>query len=439
MPLAALSLYALSAGAGLLQVLPKAWAATRQWRPDMNTLVVVSAAGALVLGEWVEAATLSFLFALSGRLEGWSLERAREAIAKLLRVAPSRAAVQHKDHFHETLVENLREGMVVRVDGGARIPCDGTVIGGESRVDQALITGESVLIPKSPGAHVYAGTVNQEGTLIVRVDRRTGDTVLARMIRMVESSQARRARTEQMIERFAIRYTPAVFALALAVALTGPALAGGAWTAWAYRGMLVLLVACPCALVISTPVTTMAALTSAAREGVLVKGGAFLEEAAHLRVLLTTQPGPAPHGVELVRVDEHADAEARLEFLRAHVIHQPHVGYAGETLHDAEAIKEAPLGISLAGPGSGAVHEAADVVLMRGGLPGIGFLVAHARRARKIIAANIILAVALKMVFIGAAFLGHATLWMAVAADTGATLLVTLNGLRMLRAVKLKT
>jgi len=295
LPLGALLLYLTAIICGAIHALPKAWAALRSARPDMNLLVVLSLIGASALGEWTEAATLSFLFSLAVLLESWSMTRARDAIAKLMQVAPPVAAVIHGEgegeHEHPTPVGRVGVGSVVRVKPGERIPCDGVVVRGECLVDQALITGESVAVEKRPGDAVYAGTMNENGTLVIRVTRAASDSTLARMIRMVEESESRRAPSEQFVEKFARYYTPAVFLLAFSVMVLPPLLAGGVWSDWFYQGMVVLLISCPCALVISTPVSVVAALTSAARHGVLVKGGAFLEEAARIRTIALDKTG----------------------------------------------------------------------------------------------------------------------------------------------------
>lgn len=304
-PAGVMVLYAAAIIAGAIHALPKAWASLRAVRPDMNLLVVLSLLGASFLGEWTEAATLSFLFSLAVWLESWSMTRARDAIARLMQVAPPVAQVVHGEgegeHEHQTPVDRVAPGARIRVKPGDRIPCDGEVMRGESMVDQALITGESVAVAKGPGDEVFAGTINESGMLEIRVTRAAADTTLARMVRMVEESQARRAPSERFVEKFTRYYTPAVFLLAFSVMVLPPLFAGGAWAAWFYQGMVVLLISCPCALVISTPVSVVAALTSAARHGVLVKGGAFLEEAARVRAIAFDKTGILTGGRPEVR------------------------------------------------------------------------------------------------------------------------------------------
>lgn len=549
LPAGAVWLYAGAVAAGAAGIVEKAWAAVRMVRADMNVLVLVSLGGAMALGEWTEAATLAFLYALAGRVERAGMQRARESIARLLAVAPAEASVVHGGHEHRMEVEAVPVGSLVRVRAGERIPCDGQVVEGESLVDQAPITGESVAVEKRSGDEVYAGTLNEGGTLVVRAAKPAQDTRLSRMLRMVEESAARKAPSERLVERFARRYTPVVLALALGVALLPPALGMGPWPRWLHQGMVVLLISCPCAFVISTPVTVVAALASAAREGVLIKGGAFLEAAGRMKalamdrpgiltwgkpelaravplagpaageitkwqqwrrreggqapftpklaraaglaestvaqleemagqgwtlsakqagedvalegwcdrprreareavaalrsrgvrsfVLLTGDPEPAARAAaEAAGVDEvHAELkpdekEAQIDRLAARY---GVTGMIGDCVADEEALRHAALGISVVLPGSETAQESSDVVIMGGGLDKVVFLVEHGQRAMRVIRQNITLALVLKAMFLAAAAMERATLWMAVAADMGATLAVTLNGLRLLR------
>ena len=243
--------YLAGAAIGFAPAVPKAMAAAGALRPDMHVLMAVSITGAFVLGEWSEAAVLAFLFALAGLVENWSIGKARSAIAALMRLTPATAAVLDGEGERRVPVEEVRVGETVRVRPGERIPCDGRVSSGRSTVDQAIITGESAPVEKREGAQVYAGTMNGEGVLEVEVTRGASDTTLARIIRMVQESERRRAPSEQFVERFARYYTPAMLALALLVTAAPPLLLGGAWSYWFYQGMVVLLISCPCALVIS--------------------------------------------------------------------------------------------------------------------------------------------------------------------------------------------
>jgi Cd2+/Zn2+-exporting ATPase len=597
-PGGALLFFLIAIVAGATPALPKALGALRQLRPDMNLLMTLSLTGACVLGEWTEAATLSFLFALAGRLEHWSMGRARDAIRQLMNMAPHEATVlhggtehgkeDHGEHEHRVLASDVNVGARVRVRPGERVPCDGDVVRGASFVNQALITGESTPASKMSGDAVFAGTINESGVLDIQTTRQHSDTTLARMVRMVEQSQARRAPAEQFVERFTRIYTPVVFLLAFSVMALPPVFGYGAWSKWFYEGMVILLISCPCALVISTPVSIVAALTALARRGVLVKGGAFLEEAARVRAFVFDKTGVLTQGrpevrrvvplggktveevlerlVSLELSSEHPIARAVIDYARRQGVHAlpaagfrtivgrgientegfwagsarllgehalldslipeiqrlsaageavfacgqgaevwalvtvtdpiraeskrvaeslrsmrveriviltgdtrenssaianavgadelrtdqlpgdkaarvrelrtefKHVAMAGDGVNDAEALSAASLGISLGLSGADVAREISDVVLMSGDLHGLPFLRRHAQKTMAIVKENIGFAMGMKALFLVAAVAGVATLWMAVAADMGATFAVTLNGLRLLRA-----
>jgi Cd2+/Zn2+-exporting ATPase len=597
-PGGALLFFLVAIVAGATPALPKALGALRQLRPDMNLLMVLSLTGACVLGEWTEAGTLSFLFALAGRLEHWSMGRARDAIRQLMNMAPHEATVlhggtehgkqDHGEHEHRVLASEVKIGARVRVRPGERVPCDGDVVRGSSLVNQALITGESTPSPKMSGDAVFAGTINESGVLDVQTTRQHSDTTLARMVRMVEQSQARRAPAEQFVERFTRHYTPLVFLLAFSVMALPPLFGYGVWAKWFYEGMVILLIACPCALVISTPVSIVAALTALARRGVLVKGGAFLEEAARVRAFVFDKTGVLTQGKPEVRrvvplggrtveevlerlvglelSSEHPIARSVIDYARRQGVHalpaagfrtivgrgiesaegfwagsarqlserglmdslEPeiirlsqageavfacgqgaevwalvtvtdpirgeavnvtqalrsmgverililtgdtrensltvaeavgadelrtdqlpgdkaarvrelrteykHVAMAGDGVNDAEALSSASLGISLGLSGADVAREISDIVLMSGDLRSLPFLRRHAQKTMAIVKENIGFALGMKALFLIAAMSGVATLWMAVAADMGATFAVTLNGLRLLRA-----
>jgi Cd2+/Zn2+-exporting ATPase len=295
------ALYTVGIVCGLALVAPRAWLALRRLRPDMNLLMTIAVMGAAGIGQWLEAATVSFLFSLSLLLESWSVGRARRAVERLLDLSPPRAHVTRESGSEELIpVEEVAVGSRIVVRPGERIPLDGRVIEGETSVDEAPITGESRTVDKMPGDEVFAGTINGDGVLTVVVDRPARDTVLARIIRMVGESQERRAPVERWVDRFARIYTPAVMALAAATLLLPPLLAGQAWGPWIYRALVLLVIACPCALVISTPVSIVAALASAARHGVLVKGGTFIEAPARLRAIALDKTGTVTEGRQRV-------------------------------------------------------------------------------------------------------------------------------------------
>ncbi len=579
--------------AGVWQVAPKAWSAARRLSPDMNLLMVVAVTGAVALGEYFEAATVAFFFALSLYLESWSVGRARNAVAALLDLAPPTVRVLHEDGREEEVpAAEVAPGTRFVVRGGDRIPLDGEVVEGMGAVDQAPITGESAPVPKEPGDEVYAGTINGEGTLVIRATKPASDTVLARIIRMVSDAHSRRARVEQWVAKFARIYTPSVMVLALAVA-TVPPLAGlGSWGAWIYNALVLLVIACPCALVISTPVSIVASLASAARNGVLIKGGAYVEAPARIDALALDKTGTITEGqpevaaihplegVEecellalaaalearsshplaraiLARAEEAgvgirppeesrtvpgrgvegqldgraiwlgsdrfarekgleaaipADLRERIEaegatlvvvgegdrvlgllalrdrirpeardvVARLHalgvrtivmltgdnertaravarevgidevragllpeekvaaieelVARHEMVAMVGDGVNDAPAMARAHLGIAMGAIGSDAAVETADIALMTDDIGKLPWLIAHSRRTLAIIRQNIAFSLSVKALFAGLTAFGMATMWGAIAADVGVSLLVVMNALRLLRS-----
>jgi Cd2+/Zn2+-exporting ATPase len=262
----------------------RAVSALRTRTLDINVLMVVAVAGALALGDFVEAASVVFLFAIAQWLEVRTLERARQAIRALIDLAPPEALVKRHGHEHRVKVDEVRVGEEIVVRPGEKIPLDGAIIAGHSDVNEAPITGESLPVDKTPGQEVYAGTINGRGALELRVTRLRRDTRLARIIHLVEAAQAQRAPVQTFVDRFSRIYTPAVIALAIAIA-TIPPLAGQSPSEWIYRALVLLVISCPCALVISTPVSIVAALAGAARAGVLIKGGAHLERLASVKAV----------------------------------------------------------------------------------------------------------------------------------------------------------
>jgi Cd2+/Zn2+-exporting ATPase len=296
-PPMALALYVVAILAGGWHIAPRALAAVRRLRPDMNLLMTIAVIGAAAIGEWFEAAVVTFLFAFSLALESWSVGRARRAVEALMAIAPSTARVLSADgSTREVKAEDVTVGTMILVKPGDRIPLDGTVRKGTSHVNQAPITGESMPVEKAPPADVFAGTVNGDGALEVEVTRLVGETTLAQIIRMVEEAQSRRAPSEQWVDRFAQIYTPVVFGAAILIAVVPPLLGAGEFGAWFYRALVLLVIGCPCALVISTPVSIVASLAAAAKAGVLVKGGTFIEAPAKLRVVALDKTGTLTRG-----------------------------------------------------------------------------------------------------------------------------------------------
>jgi Zn2+/Cd2+-exporting ATPase len=293
----------------------KGWQRARHGALDMNVLMSVAVLGAMAIGEWGEGAATVVLFSLAQLLEARSLERARRAISGLMDLAPETAVVLRDGAEAQVPAAQVARGETIVVAPGARFPLDGIVERGRSDVDQSPLTGESLPVPREPGEGVFAGSINGSGALTVRVTRPAAETTLARILRRVEEAQASRAPTQGFVERFARVYTPAVIALALLTALVPPLLAGGAWLAWTYRALVLLVVACPCALVISTPVSIVSALTAASRRGVLVKGGAHLEELGRVRAVVFDKTGTLTRGAPEVTDVLPAHGAAALEVL----------------------------------------------------------------------------------------------------------------------------
>ena len=570
----------------------KGFNALRRGRLNISALMTVAVTGAFLIGEWPEAAMVMALYALAEWLEARAVDRARGAIGGLLEMAPD--TVEQRDahgHWHAAKAADVPLGAVIRVKPGTRLALDGVVTAGRSAIDQAPVTGESLPVDKAEGDAVYAGTLNQTGVLEVRVTAGARDTQLARIIHAVEQAQSERAPTQAFIDRFAAVYTPAVFVLALAVALLGPWLAGWTWLTAIYKALVLLVIACPCALVIATPVTIVSALANAARRGVLVKGGVYLEEARRLKAVALDKTGtltlgkpvlvahevlldpelPAPvlsaaaalsahsahpvsqaiaqglaaqgvaagnvehfvdqpgHGVEGVvggqrlRLISQRAAEALglgsallTERLAAHQAqgrsvsllvsdtavlalfavadtvkdHAPEAvrelhalgvqtvmlsgdhpaaaqavagaagvaeahgqllpgdklariaelqarlgptAMVGDGINDAPALAAADIGIAMGSAGTDIAMEAADVVVMNDDLRRLPGLIRLSRRTHGVLWQNIVLALGIKAAFLGLALAGLATMWMAVFADMGASLIVVANGLRMLR------
>jgi len=306
--------YTVAIIAGAWFVVPRAWRAVRRMRPDMNLLMTLAVIGAVGIGEWFEAAVVAFLFAFSLALESWSVGRARRAVEALLAIAPPVARLLNTDGTAaEVPAEQVQVGARILVKPGDRFPLDGTVARGVSHVNQAPITGESLPVEKAEGSEVFAGTINGDGALDVEVTRLVGETTLAQIIRMVSEAQSRRAASEQWVDRFAQIYTPVILAAAIAIAVIPPIVGFGDASDWFYRALVLLVIGCPCALVISTPVSIVASLAAAAKNGVLVKGGTFMEVPARLQAVAMDKTGTltmgTPQVVDVVPLSGHSEDE----------------------------------------------------------------------------------------------------------------------------------
>ncbi len=571
-------------------------------RPDMNALMTVAVIGALALGEYAESSVVVFLFSLGELLEALTMDRARGAVRALMALRPPEATRRTPQGEERVPVEALAVGDLVLIRPGERIPADGRVREGHSAVDQSPITGESLPVEKGVGDEVYAGTVNGPGALTVEVTRPASDSTLARIIHLVEEAQERRAPSQRLVDRFAAVYTPAVVAGAALVATVPPLLGLGGLADWLYRALVLLVIACPCALVISTPVAVVSGLAAAARAGILIKGGLHLEELARLRAValdktgtltvgeprlvggqcanhvgespqecpecldllakaaavearsghplaravvraaqelgvadrygpaqrVESQPGRGVQGEvagHAVRVGSHAyvhegraeeddfcrrvdavsargrtavvvedvccasraygvvadtlrpEAPAVIRALKGMGILRtvmltgdnpavaervaraagvdefqagllPHqkveavgallerygtVAMVGDGVNDAPALARASVGIAMGAVGSDVALETADVALMGDDLWGLPRAVRLGRRVAAVIRQNVAFSLATKAAFLALAVAGVATLWMAVFADVGVSLLVILNGMRLMQ------
>ncbi len=328
LPLAAKLAFLLSVFAGAWFIAPRAVRSARTLRPDMNLLMTVAVTGALLIGQWLEGATVAFLFAVSLLLESWSVGRARRAVRKLMELAPPVARLRLPDGSQrEVSPDSVPVEATVVVHAGERIPLDGEIIEGRSLVDTSPVTGESTPQLAEPGSPVWAGTIALDGTLALSVTRPASNTVLAGIIRQVAAASRRRAKAERWVDRFALIYTPAVFAAAILTAVIPPLVGIGPWADWVYRALVLLVIGCPCALVISTPVSVVAGLAAAARHGVLVKGGDILEIPATLISVAMDKTGTLttgqPEVVDVVPAEDHDEAEvltvaAALEMTSTH-------------------------------------------------------------------------------------------------------------------------
>jgi Cd2+/Zn2+-exporting ATPase len=565
--------------------------AARRLRLDMNFLMSSAVIGAIIIGQWVEAGTVIVLFAIAQLLESYSLDRSRRAIRGLMDLTPQTAIVLREGSEVTVPAEDVRIGDIVLVKPGTRIPVDGEIVSGHSSINQAAITGESLPVEKTAGEKVYAATINGEGALEIRAEHVAGDTTLDRIIDLVDKAQAQRAPSQSFVDRFSAVYTPAVVATAILTAVGPPLLQGAGWQDWIYRSLALLVIACPCALVISTPVTIVSALTAAARNGVLIKGGAFIENLHKIEAVALDKTGTVTLGVpsvqEIIPLEETSTAEilrlaASIESRSEHPIAAAIVGHAhklgirtsvvadfkstpgrgaegiidgqkvyvgnhslmeelgicnelvdgklaavenesqsavvvatssnplaiiavadeiredsplaisglkalgidniamltgdnevsaraigsstgieriyaellpeqkveiiqsmksehgsvvmvGDGINDAPALAASTIGIAMGAAGSDIALETADIALMSDEPSRIPWAFRLSRKAYRIITANIAMAIGIKAVFIVLAIMGLATLWMAVFADMGVSLMVIVNGMRALR------
>jgi Zn2+/Cd2+-exporting ATPase len=569
----------------------KGWLAIRNGNLNINALMSIAVTGALILQQWPEAAMVMVLFTIAELIEAKSLDRARNAIQGLMQLTPEQASVQQTDGSWRLVdLKSIALGAVVRVKPGERIALDGAIVAGRSSVDQAPITGESLPVDKTVGDAVFAGTINQAGSFDYRVTAAASNTTLARIIHAVEEAQGTKAPTQRFVDQFARVYTPIVFAAALGVAVLPPLLFDGQWHEWVYKALVMLVIACPCALVISTPVTIVSGLAAAARKGILIKGGAYLEQGRKLSRLALDKTGTITHGkpvqtefemladVDVVRcrtlaaslagrsdhpvsmaiaaaakneriagatvetfealagrgvrgeidglpywlgnhrlVEElgrcSASLEAKLDALegqgktvvmlvdaervlalfavadtvkdtsraaiadlqrlgvRAAMLtgDNPHtaaaiaqqvgideargnqlpedklnavdgwskdgatVGMVGDGINDAPALARADIGFAMGAMGTDTAIETADVALMDDDLRKIPQFIRLSKATHSVLVQNITLALGIKSVFLVLTMMGLGTMWMAVFADVGASLLVVANGLRLLR------
>lgn len=578
---------------GIWFVLPKGWFAFKRLRPDMNLLMCIAVLGALFIDEWFEAAAVSFLFAFSQLLEAWSVGRARKAVAALMDLTTPIAHVRDAEGNEITVTpESVAVDTVFLIRPGEKIPLDGYVVKGNSEVNQAPITGESIPVTKQIDDEIFAGTINGDGLLEAKCTKLAENTVLAQIIRMVGEAQTRRAPSELWVEKFAKIYTPIVMLVALLILVTLPTLFQITWHDSLYRALVLLVIACPCALVISTPVSIVASLAAAARNGVLIKGGVFVEAPSKLKALALDKTGTLTRGTPVVtkivplnghseselleraaaleshsnhplaiaildaaekkavtfqsaeeyqiiqgkgatalidgrefwlgshryleeRNEETPEVHQQLEELsnagqsvvvvgnETHVcgfialadrvretsanvireLHQSgikqlvmltgdnagtaqavadeigidavhsellpedkvtvieslvneydHVAMVGDGVNDAPAMSRSSLGIAMGAAGSDVAIESADIALMTDDLTKIPWLIRHSHRTLKIIRQNIIFALSIKALFVILMVLDQASLWAAIAADMGASLLVIFNGLRLLQS-----
>ena len=300
-----------------------------QKRLDMNFLMTVATTGAFLIGHSEEGAAVMFLFFMAESLEEYAGERTKNSVAGLIRLAPETATIRRKGGEEKVHVHKVKAGETVLIKPGERIPLDGIVTKGTSSINQAPITGESMPVTKAKGNEVFAGTINGEGYLEIRVSKTSSETMLSKIVKLVENAQKQKSKTEKFIDRFAKYYTPAVMLLALGVAVVPTLIFGQPLSGWIYKALVLLVVSCPCALAISTPVSMVSAITSAAQNGLLIKGGSYVEEMRKVRVLAFDKTGTLTEGkpevIDVIPLNEYPKKEllqvaVSLESLSKHPI-----------------------------------------------------------------------------------------------------------------------
>jgi len=585
-----ISLYAVAVLAGGWSNIYKAIYSLQRLDFNMSVLMTAAITGAMAIGEWREGAVVAFLYAVSEMLESWTMERVRCSISELMDITPKMAWIRRLTGEVEVPVEDIQVGDVMIIRPGEKIAMDGRIIKGESAINESAITGESVPVEKGPGAEVYAGTLNIHGSLEVEVTRLVQDSTIAKIIHLVEEAQARRAPSQAFVDRFAAVYTPIVLLLAVCITLVPPLLFGYAWEPWIYRGLTLIVVACPCALVVSTPVAIISAIGNAARKGVLIKGGVHLEQAGTLTAVAFDKTGTLTRGEpvvtdiiplgscserELLQIaasvevrSEHPLAVAVIKAAEASGLQVEPVGefsaltgcgaqgvvngqtvyignlrlftemgiatdsvieqirhmqgegktamavytaqgflgiiavsdeireaseavvvalkrtgirrtimltgdnepaaraiaarvgvdeyhaellpqdkvkaiqnllqqygkvaMVGDGINDAPALAASTVGIAMGGAGTDTALETADIALMADDLTRLPFTISLSRAAMRVIRQNVVFSLVIKAIAVAAVFPGWLTLWLAILSDMGASLLVTLNGIRLL-------